>query len=277
MKYQRQLFGPESAKVPTRKKTVLWAKVVAAVNSEGVVKRTEDTCRKRYYDIKRRVKSKMAKEAKSARKTGGGPPFIATYVDYEEPMRTIIPPEVVSATHVRDSDRPRKDVLKKSSTGRPTVTPITSDDDDAAEAGPSKEVLSSRRRTSGTHHKKHLPAKKVKSDVQGQPQQATTPRTLSTVCSVPPLQILDTPPRRQPHSPHLDSSSPGTSIPPQQQQHSDMDDTITLEMHPVIEGISPPAPVSTPPQQSTPPPQHSPTTPVTQGPDQVIWTIWARQ
>ncbi|XP_063775659.1 uncharacterized protein LOC134911339 [Pseudophryne corroboree] len=56
-----------------------------------------------------------------------------------------------------------------------------------------------------------------------------------------------------------------------------MDDTIMLEMHPVSEGISPPAPVSTPPQQSTPPPQHSPTTPVTQGPDQVFWTIWARQ
>ncbi|XP_063775189.1 uncharacterized protein LOC134910745 [Pseudophryne corroboree] len=56
-----------------------------------------------------------------------------------------------------------------------------------------------------------------------------------------------------------------------------MDDTIMLEMHPVSKGISPPAPVSTPPQQSTPPPQHSPTTPVTQGPDQVFWTIWARQ
>ncbi|XP_063769320.1 uncharacterized protein LOC134887354 [Pseudophryne corroboree] len=52
-----------------------------------------------------------------------------------------------------------------------------------------------------------------------------------------------------------------------------------LEMLPLSQGISPPAPVSTPPQQSTPPPppQYSPTTPVTQGPDQVFWNIWARQ
>ncbi|XP_063776641.1 uncharacterized protein LOC134921064 [Pseudophryne corroboree] len=156
---------------------------------------------------------------------------------------------------------------------------MTSGDDDAPEVGPSKEVLSSRRRTSVTHHNiKHVAAKKARSDVQGQPQQATPPRRLSTVCSVPPLQILDTPPRRQPHSPYLDSSSPGTSIPTQHQLHSDMDETIMLEMQPLSQGISPPAPVSTPPQQSTPPPpQHSPTTPVTQGPDQVFWNIWARQ
>ncbi|XP_063795526.1 uncharacterized protein LOC134957489 [Pseudophryne corroboree] len=156
MKYQRQLFGPESAKVPTRKKMVLCVKVVAAVNSEGVVKRTEDTCRKRYYDIKRHVKSKMAKEAKSARKAGGGQPYIARYLEYEELMRSVIPPEVVSATHVRDSDSPRKNVLEKSSTGCPTVTPITFDDVDAAEAGPSKEVRSSRSWTSVTQQAKKM-------------------------------------------------------------------------------------------------------------------------
>ncbi|XP_063788474.1 uncharacterized protein LOC134943719 [Pseudophryne corroboree] len=169
-------------------------------------------------------------------------------------------------------------VFEKSSTTRPPVTPSTSDDDDAAEAGPSKEVWSSRSGTSVRHHQiKPVAANKARSDVQGQPQQATPPRRLSTVCSVPPLQILDTPPRRHPHSSHLDSSSPGNSIPPQQQQHSDMKETIILEMQPLSQGISPPAPVSTPPQESTPPPQHSPTTPVTQGPDQVFWTIWARQ
>ncbi|XP_063783803.1 bromodomain-containing protein 4-like [Pseudophryne corroboree] len=155
---------------------------------------------------------------------------------------------------------------------------MTSDDDDAAEAGPSKEVLSSRRRTPVAHQTIiHVATKKARSDVQSQPQQSTPPRRLSTVSSVPPLQILVTPPRRQPHSPHLDCSSTGTSIPKQQQQHSDMDETIMLQMQPLIEGISHPAPVRTPPQQSTPPPQHSPTTPVTQGPDQVFWDSWATQ
>ncbi|XP_063770379.1 histone-lysine N-methyltransferase 2D-like [Pseudophryne corroboree] len=168
-------------------------------------------------------------------------------------------------------------VLEKSSTTRRPVTPITSDDDDTAEAGPSKEVWSSRSGTSERHHhKKPVAEKKARSYVPAQTQQATPPRRLSSVCSVPPLQILDTPPRRHPHSPHLDSSSPGNSIPPQQQQHSDMEETNILEMQPLMQGMSPPAPVSTPPQQSTPP-QHSPTTPGTQGPDQVFWTIWARQ
>ncbi|XP_063776327.1 uncharacterized protein LOC134916965 [Pseudophryne corroboree] len=56
-----------------------------------------------------------------------------------------------------------------------------------------------------------------------------------------------------------------------------MEETNILEIQPLRQGMSPPAPVSTPPQQSTPPPEHSPTTPVTQGPDQVFWSIWARQ
>ncbi|XP_063781143.1 uncharacterized protein LOC134929447 [Pseudophryne corroboree] len=57
-----------------------------------------------------------------------------------------------------------------------------------------------------------------------------------------------------------------------------MEETNILEMQPLMQGMSPPAPVSTPPLQSTPPPsQHSPTKPGTQGPDQVFWTIWARQ
>ncbi|XP_063791831.1 uncharacterized protein LOC134947985 [Pseudophryne corroboree] len=56
-----------------------------------------------------------------------------------------------------------------------------------------------------------------------------------------------------------------------------MEETNILEMQPLMQGMSAPAPVSTPPQQSTPPPQHSPTTPGTQGPDQVFWSLWARQ
>ncbi|XP_063774381.1 bromodomain-containing protein 4-like isoform X1 [Pseudophryne corroboree] len=172
-----------------------------------------------------------------------------------------------------------KGVSEKSSTTRRPVNPNTSDDDDAAEAGPSKEVWSSRSGSSVRHHhKKPVAEKKARSSAPPQTQQATPPRRLSSVCSVPPLQILDTPPRRHPHSPHLDSSSTGNSIPPQQHQHSDMEETNILEMQPLMQGMSPPAPVSTPPQQSTPPPpQHSPTTPGTQGPDQVFWTIWARQ
>ncbi|XP_063790172.1 uncharacterized protein LOC134945060 [Pseudophryne corroboree] len=118
------------------------------------------------------------------------------------------------------------------------------EDDDAAEAGPSKEVLSSRKRTPEQHEKNtHVATKKARSDVQSQPQQATPPRRLSAVSLVPPLQILDTPPRRQPHSPHLDYSRTGTSIPTQHQQHSDMDETIILQMQPVIVGNSPPAPL----------------------------------
>ncbi|XP_063788475.1 uncharacterized protein LOC134943723 [Pseudophryne corroboree] len=56
-----------------------------------------------------------------------------------------------------------------------------------------------------------------------------------------------------------------------------MEETNILDMQPLMQGMSPPAPVSTPLQQRSPPPQHSPTTPGTQGPDQVFWTIWARQ
>ncbi|XP_063806819.1 uncharacterized protein LOC134991832 [Pseudophryne corroboree] len=261
MNYQHYLFGPESA---IMQKMVVWAKVVAAINSEGVVKRTEDTCLKWYYDIKRRVKSKMAKEAKPARQTVGVQTFIARYLEYEEPMWNLIPPEVVAATHDRDSDRPSQDVLKKSKTTRPPVSPTTSDDDDddAVAAGHSTQGTASRRRPPEPHKKPpHVAPKRPRSDVQSKTQMSPSQNRISIVSLKPPHQILDTPPRHQPHSPHLDESTNEPSSPPTHQQDSDMDETFVLHLQPINEANTPPAPVSTPPPQHTPPPQQSPTTP----------------
>ncbi|XP_063776817.1 uncharacterized protein LOC134922890 [Pseudophryne corroboree] len=196
MRHHRQLFGHDAAKVSSRRKSVLWGKVIAAVNSEGVVRRTEDKCRKRFYDIKRRVKAKMAKEAKSARQTGGGHPFRASYRDWEEPVRALIPPEVVGATHVRDSDRPRQDVRKRSSTTRPHPT-LPSDADGSSSANPPP----LRRPSQGSVTVARRPTKRRRLEAESAAPSSPPQRRISAVSSLPPQAILASPQSEDPQSP----------------------------------------------------------------------------
>ncbi|XP_063781237.1 uncharacterized protein LOC134929576 [Pseudophryne corroboree] len=202
MRHHRQLFGQDAAKVSSRRKSVLWGKVIQAVNSEGVVRRTEDTCRKRFYDIKRRVKAKMAKEAKSARQTGGGPPFRATYRDWEEPVRALIPAEVVSATHVRDSDRPRQDVRQTSAPDRPLPTDVG-----AGIAGSSSASRPLRRPSQGSVNLPRRPSKTRRVDLESADPSSPPRRRISAVLSQPPQALLASPQSDEPRSPQLSGAN----------------------------------------------------------------------
>ncbi|XP_063819377.1 uncharacterized protein LOC135057416 [Pseudophryne corroboree] len=226
MRHHRQLFGQDAAKVSSRRKSVLWGKVIQAVNSEGVVRRTEDTCRKRFYDIKRRVKAKMAKEAKSARQTGGGPPFRATYRDWEEPVRALIPAEVVSATHVRDSDRPRQDVRQTSAPDRPLPTDVG-----AGIAGSSSASRPLRRPSQGSVNLPRRPSKTRRVDLESADPSSPPRRRISAVLSQPPQALLASPQSDEPRSPQL---SEPTFMPDVDQQEPDQQATYTLHLTPVV-------------------------------------------
>ncbi|XP_063786118.1 uncharacterized protein LOC134934667 [Pseudophryne corroboree] len=271
MRPHRQLFGRDAAKVPSCRKSVLWGKVVAAVNSESVVKKTEDTCRKRFYDIKRCVKAKMAKQAKSARQTGGGHHFIASYREWEEPVRSLIPPEVVGATNVRDSDQPRQDVQKKTTTARTTTTQAA----DAGDAGTSSShTIQQRRPPQGSATQKIMPRKRQRPDVL--PTQSLTPpqRRISTVLGQPPVDIFASPPSQDPHSPQL---SDAEIMPQDTQQGTDLSETFILQLQPIDPTQPTMPPISTPPPQRSPTPQLTPTTPQPQPLDQAFWDSWTTQ
>ncbi|XP_063802144.1 myb-related transcription factor, partner of profilin-like [Pseudophryne corroboree] len=266
MKHHRQLFGQDAGKVSSRRKSVLWGQVIVAVNSEGVVRRTEDTCRKRFYDIKRRVKAKMAKEAKSARKTGGGPPFRATYREWEEPVRALIPAEVVSATHVRDSDRPTQDVRQTSRPDRPQTT-----QDDAGIAGSASVSLPPLRRPSqGSGHLPRRPSKTRRLGTESAAPSSPPRRRISAVSPQPPLALLASPQSDEPRSPQLSEPSLMADV---DQQGQDQQATFTLQLTPV--DPSQPIQLQDIPQASMSP-QLAQAPPQPQIPDD-FWSSWTSQ
>ncbi|XP_063786405.1 myb-related transcription factor, partner of profilin-like [Pseudophryne corroboree] len=266
MKHHRQLFGQDAGKVSSRRKSVLWGQVILAVNSEGVVRRTEDTCRKRFYDIKRRVKAKMAKEAKSARKTGGGPPFRATYRDWEEPVRALIPAEVVSATHVRDSDRPTQDVPQTSRPDRPQ----TSQDEAGIAGSASGSRPPVRRPSQGLGHLPRRPSKTRRLGSESAAPSSPPRRRLSAVSPQPPLALLASSQSDEPRSPQLSEPSLMADV---DQQGQDQQATITLQLTPV--DPSQPIQLQDIPQASISP-QLAQAPPPSQIPDD-FWASWTSQ
>ncbi|MEE6517573.1 hypothetical protein FKM82_027897 [Ascaphus truei] len=85
-----QLYGSLSCKTKTSQKYKLWAKICRSVSASGVFKRTPETCKKRFGDIKLRLKRKMADAGRHACGTGGGPPASLHLHSYEEKIYSIM-------------------------------------------------------------------------------------------------------------------------------------------------------------------------------------------
>ncbi|XP_063814354.1 myb-related transcription factor, partner of profilin-like isoform X2 [Pseudophryne corroboree] len=139
--YER-ILGTLAHRTSLPRKKQLWQSVCDAVNSVRYVKRNVDNCRKRFSDIKRRLKEKLAEESRAAAVTGGYPPPRLEFCSYEEELRQIIPPEVLPVLHVVDTDRP---LLQSQPTPpprrkAPSKQPQPSLEDKEHNAGPSYAV-----------------------------------------------------------------------------------------------------------------------------------------
>ncbi|XP_063806533.1 uncharacterized protein LOC134986909 [Pseudophryne corroboree] len=208
----------------------------------------------------------MAKEAKSARKTGGGPPFRATYREWEEPVRALIPAEVVSATHVRDSDRPTQDVRQTSRPDRPQTT-----QDDAGIAGSASVSLPPLRRPSqGSGHLPRRPSKTRRLGTESAAPSSPPRRRISAVSPQPPLALLASPQSDEPRSPQLSEPSLMADV---DQQGQDQQATFTLQLTPV--DPSQPIQLQDIPQASMSP-QLAQAPPQPQIPDD-FWSSWTSQ
>ncbi|XP_075049820.1 uncharacterized protein LOC142109652 [Mixophyes fleayi] len=137
------ILGNLAARTPLRRRHQLWERVCEAVNAVGPLKRTVAHCRKRFSDIKRRLKEKMAQERRSTRRTGGGPPLRMEYTTYEEELRQIMPVEIVEGINVQDTDSPSFGQVvdspgpQFSPSARPTPPPSARDSGTDEQAGPS--------------------------------------------------------------------------------------------------------------------------------------------
>ncbi|XP_075057101.1 uncharacterized protein LOC142143286 [Mixophyes fleayi] len=96
MPHYEKLFGRLAARHSTAVKNALWREIVSAVNAISAYPRSVQNCKKRYADIKRKVKDKLSKIAKHKRSNGGGVPLNISFWPYERVMEKMISADIVA-------------------------------------------------------------------------------------------------------------------------------------------------------------------------------------
>ncbi|XP_078503560.1 uncharacterized protein LOC144762291 [Lissotriton helveticus] len=97
------LFGKQAKYVPEVRKRKLWLEIQEKVNAVGVIPRSIDEIKKRWYDMRLRAKEKLAERLKEANKTGGGTANIDQPTPHEELIESTIQHESVSGVSAIDS------------------------------------------------------------------------------------------------------------------------------------------------------------------------------
>ncbi|XP_053565563.1 uncharacterized protein LOC128655970 isoform X2 [Bombina bombina] len=99
------LFGCRVKQTNFSRRKQIWQRISDAVSAQGPGKKDVDQLKKRYNDIKRFAKAKLAREKNSARATGGGPAYVADLNDYEQKLVQRLGPEIITGiTDDCDSD-----------------------------------------------------------------------------------------------------------------------------------------------------------------------------
>ncbi|MGH0116758.1 UNVERIFIED_CONTAM: hypothetical protein FKN15_051484 [Acipenser sinensis] len=84
-----ELFGKASANVSYATKEATWSSIVEKVNAVGVTRRTVNQVIKRWQDLRRRTKEKLARPHRNAAGTGGGLPSTSQLTTGEDNPSTI--------------------------------------------------------------------------------------------------------------------------------------------------------------------------------------------
>ncbi|XP_053314444.1 nuclear apoptosis-inducing factor 1-like [Spea bombifrons] len=103
-----KILGKLTPRTSTSEKKAIWRDIAACVNSVSVYSRTPMQCKKRYADIKKKVKEKMAKQARYQGGRGSGP---VSFWPYEKRVMSLISskaglglPKIADSGHVSDED-----------------------------------------------------------------------------------------------------------------------------------------------------------------------------
>ncbi|KAJ1131260.1 hypothetical protein NDU88_009599 [Pleurodeles waltl] len=92
LKVEPQLFGAQVQHTPNARKMELWQTIVNRVNAVGHHPCTRDDIRKRWNDLRGKVRAMAARHHIAVQKTGGGP-IPPEYPDWEEKVLAILHPE----------------------------------------------------------------------------------------------------------------------------------------------------------------------------------------
>lgn len=95
MPHYEKLFGRLAARHSTVAKNTLWREITSAVNAVSACPRSVQNCKKRFADIKRKVKEKLNRIDKHRRTSGGASRLHISFWPYERVMEKIIATDVV--------------------------------------------------------------------------------------------------------------------------------------------------------------------------------------
>ncbi|XP_063297894.1 uncharacterized protein LOC134586351 isoform X2 [Pelobates fuscus] len=90
-----KILGKLTTRTSTSEKKAIWRDIAACVNSVSAYSRTTMQCKKRYADIKKKVKEKMAKQSRHQSGAGSGTRGAVSFWPYEKYLMSLISCEPV--------------------------------------------------------------------------------------------------------------------------------------------------------------------------------------
>ncbi|XP_069059615.1 myb-related transcription factor, partner of profilin-like [Pleurodeles waltl] len=122
------MFGKAAISVPDTQKKKIWLDIQSKINAIGVIHRTIEDVRKRWYDLSPRTKESVAEWLREVHGTGGGPSTVPPPTATESMVDTTLEPEVVIGIGDLNSSAPG---TSKSLPQVSTDDPSVEGDDDA--------------------------------------------------------------------------------------------------------------------------------------------------
>ncbi|KAJ1152604.1 hypothetical protein NDU88_005379 [Pleurodeles waltl] len=125
VRLEPQLFGAQVQHTTTARKMELWQRIVDRVNAVGQHPRNRDDIRKRWNDLRGKVRSMVSRHNIAVQKTGGGtPPQPPEFTTWEEQVLVILHPEGLAGVGGgMDSGESNLNYFIPPPTGMPNHTP----------------------------------------------------------------------------------------------------------------------------------------------------------
>ncbi|KAJ8353539.1 hypothetical protein SKAU_G00211060 [Synaphobranchus kaupii] len=128
---QRHAAKLQSRNLTPSERNHIWESVAERVSAVGQCKHMADDCKRRWVDLKRRTKEKVAFNSRQAAATGGGPPIEDPLTEIEEEVQQTLQKEQVHGLDGIDTAEPMPQDIEDCLMSGPSCTGAASNQDDS--------------------------------------------------------------------------------------------------------------------------------------------------
>ncbi|KAJ8344216.1 hypothetical protein SKAU_G00315450 [Synaphobranchus kaupii] len=128
---QRHAAKLQSRNLTPSERNHIWESVAERVSAVGQCKRMADDCKRRWVDLKRRTKEKVAFNRRQAAAMGGGPPIEDPLTEIEEEAQQTLQKEQVHGLDGIDTAEPMPQDIEDWPMSGPSCTGAASNQDDS--------------------------------------------------------------------------------------------------------------------------------------------------